>query len=409
MIRRLRWKMVAAMMLVVALVLGVACALFYASTSRDIRRASEEMLVRVISGELARIAGGPGEPLGGEQGPNAGLAYFLIVTDLDGGVLDTAGDEFQFAVDSAELAGQILAQPSDEGKLADYNLRYLRQQTQSGWRIACHDLTFENALKRSTLRTCLLVGGGAMALFFGLSLILSAWATRPVGQAWDRQRQFVADASHELKTPLTVILSNADLLAGPQSAPGQAARWVDNIRAEGGRMRRLIESMLFLARSDAAQAAASPRVRCDWSDTVESGVLTFEPVIFERGLSIQSRVEQGCFVRGCADDLRRLFDILLDNAAKYTLPGGCITVTLRKEGGRWAGLTVSNPAHDIDPAQAKKLFDRFYRLDPARTGPDGYGLGLPIAKSLTRAMKGKIWMRSQQGVVSFFVRLPLDR
>ncbi len=188
----------------------------------------------------------------------------------------------------------------------------------------------------------------------------------------------------------------------------QAARWIENIHVEGTRMRRLVESMLFLARSDAAISTAS-RQRVDWSDAVESSVLTFEPLIFEHGLEIESEIEPECFVKSNPDDLRRLSDILLDNAVKYALPGGKIQVRLERELNRYAVLTVSNPSAEITEYQAQKLFDRFYRLDPARAEQSGYGLGLSIARSMVKMQKGKIWMDYRDGRATFYVKLPVQK
>lgn len=406
MIRRLRWKMVAAMMLVVVCIISVVCAVFYGMNSDNIRRMSQEMLMRAVEDPI-RVAGEA--PKWREPPGNVGLPYFLLVTDPEGNIQETMGDDFSFTVEPEELVELILAAPEEQGELTQYNLCYLRQKTPDGWRIACHGLEFVQQLKWSILATSIFIGGGAILLFFLVSLIFAHWAVRPVEQAWYQQKQFIADASHEMKTPLTVILSNADLLA--QQAAGQEsqnARWVDNIRAEGARMRRLVESMLFLARSDAAITTAR-REKSDWSDAVESGVLTFEPLIFEHGLQIESQIQPGCFVLSHPDDLRRLTDILLDNAVKYTLPGGKIQVCLAREAGRYALLKVSNPSAEISSYQMSKLFDRFYRLDAARAGQSGYGLGLPIARSLAEAAKGKIWMHYQDGVATFYVKLPLEK
>ncbi|MDR3765766.1 MAG: HAMP domain-containing sensor histidine kinase, partial [Butyricicoccus sp.] len=349
------------------------------------------------------------QPVDPESG-KIGLPYLLLVTDEEGNVTEAMGDTVHFTVDPTELTDEILAEPDTEGELPQYNLRYLRQPMPDGWKIACHDLEFEQKLKLSTLGTSILIGSGTIVVFFLLSLIFANWAVRPVEQAWYRQKQFIADASHEMKTPLTVILSNADMLERqtPADNKTQAARWIENIHVEGTRLRRLVESMLFLARSDAAISTA-PRQRMDWSDAVESSVLTFEPLIFEHGLEIESHITPACFVLSNPDDLRRLSDILLDNAVKYALPGGKIEVNLVREPTRYALLTVSNPSAKITEHQAEKLFDRFYRLDPARAEQSGYGLGLSIAKSMVKMQKGKIWMSYQDGHAIFCVKLPIEK
>lgn len=410
MIRQLRWKMIAAIMAMVTLIICGVCVIFYTMNRDNIDRTSHEMLMRAVTEEPVRVAGQDAPTFrDSPDHENVGLPYFLMITDADGNITETRGDSFQFAVQPTELVQAILDAPSDSGDLPQYNLRYLRQQTKDGWRLACHDLGFIQHVCQSLLITSALSGGGALVLFFLLSLLFTHWAIRPVEQAWNRQKQFIADASHEIKTPLTVILSNADMLSqqiADENTP--AARRVDNIRAEGKRMRRLVESMLFLARSDASILTA-PLQKTDWSDALETSALTFEPLVFEHGLTLESDIAPDCFVMSKPDDLRRLADILLDNAVKYALPGGQIRLHLTREAGRFALLTVSNPAVAMTSHQTEKLFDRFYRTDPARSIQNGYGLGLSIARSITQTAKGKIWMTYQDGIATFYVRLPLEK
>lgn len=410
MVKRLKWKMVAAFMLIVTIIVGVACAVFYHTTTAGMHKANVDMLIRAAEKGPVRVAG---REQAEEREPSPGnnaLAYFLIEVDDAGTVKNTEGDAFHFEVEPSELARLALDGARDIGELEEYSLRFVRRRIPDGWKIAFHDLEFEKRFSLSVLVTSLFVGCGALFLFFLLSLALAHWVTGPMEQAWNRQKQFVADASHEMKTPLTVILSNADMLYSHYGAQdAQLQRWTDNIREEGIRMRRLVESMLFLARSDASLAAPELSERVDWSDTVESSVLTFEPLVYEHGFSIESDIQPGCTVQGNPDQLHRLSDILLDNAVKYSLPSGLIRVTLRRETGRAALLTVSNPASEISEQQAGKLFDRFFRLDPARTGQKGYGLGLSIAQSIASAAKGRIWMEYRSGTAYFYVRLPLIR
>ena len=410
MIKQLKWKMVMVVMVIVTIIVGFVCAIFYHTTTQGIRRASVEMLMHAAEGGPMRVAGRGKAPEWEQRPDNNALAYFLIQVDNTGEVLNTEGDAFHFEVEPSALVRAALAGAEDIGELKEYKLRFVRRRIPDGWRIAFNSIGFEQQFSLSVLVTSLLIGCGALFLFFLLSLGLAHWATRPIEQAWTRQKQFIADASHEIKTPLTVILSNADMLCnhyGDQDA--QLGRWLDNIRAEGALIRRLVESMLFLARSDACMSAQEPAQRVDWSDAVESSVLTFEPLIFEHGLSIESEIQPGYIVQGSPDRLRWLADILLDNAVKYTLPGGQIHVTLTAEQGKHALLTVSNPSPEITDDQAGKLFDRFFRLDPARTGQKGYGLGLSIAQSIVVSCKGKIWMTYRLGTAFFYVRLPLIR
>lgn len=250
---------------------------------------------------------------------------------------------------------------------------------------------------------------GALAVLFLLNLAFSRWALRPVQRAWNQQQQFVADASHELKTPLTVILANNAILRehGADTVASQG-QWLESTQVEAERMQGLVADMLDLARGD-AEAGAPVREAVDFSRLVEGELLTFESVAFERGIAWEDEVEAGVTVRGDGRRLSRLVGILLDNACKYTEPGGQVQVALRRE-ERTAALSVRNSGEAIAPEDLAHLFDRFYRADKARThhAPAGYGLGLAIAQDIAQAHKATLTVRSNttEGTV-FTLKLPL--
>ena len=404
MIRKLRWKFVTVIMLIVTTILAVMFCFFYVSTEQNARTESMALLLRV-----ARDPDWQNRPW--EQGDRYQLPTFTLAVDRSGQVWQVWGSVDSEDLEALqEIADQVISGSGETGNLKSMKLWYYRQRLPSGgWLVTCADRTFELKMLDSLRTNMLLVGVATLAVFFVVSLWLSRWMTRPVERAWKQQRQFVADASHELKTPLTVILSNAELLTGRErEMEPQLARWVDNIRVESVQMRRLVEELLTLARSDSGGTKREIS-DVDWSDLVEQGVLTFEPTVFERGLRLESHVHSGSHVRGDEAWLRQVLDILLDNAAKYSLPGGTIMVTLEKEGERSALLRVSNPSDPIPADELDKLFDRFYRQDRARTtGSGGYGLGLSIAKRLVSEMKGRIWAEHRNGVTVMQVRLPAE-
>ena len=224
-------------------------------------------------------------------------------------------------------------------------------------------------------------------------------------RTWQDQQQFISDASHELKTPLTVILSSADLLE--ESASGEQQRYVDNILAESRRMKELVEDMLTLSRTESGRAAA-PFAPLDLSDLVTDAALRFEPVAFEAGHPLEYDIQNGLSLTGDCQQLDQLVDILLDNAVKYAAPGGAIRLTLNAA-GRNAVLAVENPGERIPAEKLSHLFDRFYRVDDARTGAAGFGLGLAIARQITARHKGTITAASDESATRFTVTLPLHR
>ena len=221
-------------------------------------------------------------------------------------------------------------------------------------------------------------------------------------QAWRRQQQFVADASHELKTPLTVILANAELLADPGCTGGE--RLAGNILTVARQMRSLVERLLELARMDAGKGEAQEPV--DLSQLVGDALLPFEPVFFEAGLTLESRVEEGIWVRGSGVQLAQAADILLDNARKYAAPGSAVSLRLERT-GRWCLLRVATAGEPLTRQERQDVFKRFYRADPARAREGGCGLGLSIARSIAAAHRGRIWAESGPAGNVFLIRLPV--
>lgn len=270
-------------------------------------------------------------------------------------------------------------------------------------RIAFTDCSMERATMRSLLLRGGLVTLTVLLVLTGLSYWLAGFAVRPMRRAWQEQKQFVSDASHELKTPLTVILSSTELAGGEQD-PEKTKQYVEGIRAESLRMKALVEDMLTLARTESGAKQTLDAVNL--SDTVLESALAFEPVAFESGRELSYDIQPELTVRGSAVQLRRLADILLDNAMKYAAAGTPVGLLLRRE-GRGALLQVENRGETIPAEKLPHLFDRFYRVDESRTGGEGFGLGLAIAQSIVQTHGGSIGCTSAEGITRFTVTLPL--
>ena len=253
-------------------------------------------------------------------------------------------------------------------------------------------------------------------LLVGLAThVLSRYLVAPIEQAFAQQRRFVADASHELKTPLAVIMANTDiLLAHPERLSDEDLGWLRGTRHEAQRMNGLVADLLDLARTDAAAAGDAAGLAwedLDLSELVERAVLEFDAIAFERGCSLVAHVEPGCAVRGDRVQLERLVKILVENATKYAAVGSEVNVTLAHD-GRACVLAVHNDGEPIPAQDLPHLFERFYRSDKARTRADGsatggYGLGLAIAQGIAEAHGGQVGVSStvQEGT-TFTVRLP---
>ena len=401
MIRKLRLKFVAICMVLMTAVLGIVFASFYISAQWNIERSSLEVLQRVIQQDSYGL-------LPGRNQDQLQLPYFTVELAGDNTAYVTGGTYAN--LDNTEELKQILSLCVQDGRgsgtIDSYNLRYLRRDNGFFQRIAFVDISMEKNTLDDMARSFLQIGGVAVVILLGISALLAWWATRPVETALRQQRQFLSDASHELKTPLTVILSNAELLSGAALEP-RPARWADNIHSEAGQMKALVEEMLTLARADNMPRTAVHTVQ-SLTDIVTDTVLSFEPVAFEAGKTLTSQIADGVEVEGDGDKLRRLAGVLLDNAVKYADEGTTVEVTLEKADRR-ARLTVINRCAPIPPEQLRRLFERFYRADASRGEKSGFGLGLPIAASIVEEHKGTIKAESEALSTRFLVTLPLKK
>lgn len=411
MLKKLRWKITGILTTLVGLVLAAALTVQTVSAVRQYREETERVLRAALTRTQSALEPlrAPAEGFAQDRELYTAIPAFCAVTDLEGRV--ALALSFNAEVDEEDVnraAAEALAAGAAGGTLEGENLRFLVERRGLWLEIAFADLTWEqNAIRRQVL-TAMLVLALALAGAFAVSAALARRLVKPVEESWKRQQQFVADASHELKTPLTVLLADADILLGHGADTVESQRrWVEHIRDEGLRMKELVQDLLFLARGDAA-GDVRPQGRADLSELCGDCVMSFEPVAFEAGLTLDSELAPGVTAPGSGEELRRLCAILLDNACKYCEPGGTVTVTLTAENHR-AALTVHNTGMPISTEAQPHLFERFYRADAARTREKGgSGLGLAIAASIVERHRGKIAVHSSQGEgTAFTVTLPL--
>ena len=395
MIRHLRWKVVATNMLLISLVLLAVFAAVVLISRANYRESVQQQLYQALeSGDY------------GSRQPGAEGIPCFVAEVYASGMARVAGNSYYDLSDQSQLAAivtEALAQEEDTGLLADFHLRYLRKTGYTSTLIAFTDTTLESTTMRSMAAVCSLAGSAALLVLFLCSYLLSGVVTRPVGAAWAQQEQFLSDASHELKTPLTVILSSAELLE--QSALPEQAAYIDNIRAEGRRMKLLVEDMLTLSRAQRS-AGSLPEQTADLSEAAMTAALRFEPVAFEAGKRLEYDIAPELSVRGDGGKLGQALAALLDNAVKYSAGGTDIRLTAEKQ-GRFAVVAVADSGPDIPADKLPHIFDRFYRADEARTDGDSFGLGLPIAKAIIDAHRGTLRCESGGGVTRFIITLPL--
>ena len=400
MIKRLRIKFIGINMTIVTVMLLVIFGTVLHFTSANLEQQSIRMMQSVSENRFL-----PERP--GEGRESVQLPYFVVTVSPWGDVSAAASSHFDLSdkemllkiVEEARNSGE------EQGLLRGYRLRFHKSRNLFGEKIVFVDISSEIATVENLVKVCGMIGIGSFALFFLISFLLARWAVKPVEKAWNQQRQFVADASHELKTPLTVIMTNAELLQAPEYTEGERRQFAGSILSMSRQMRGLVEGLLDLARVDNGTAKMD-FAQLDMSELVEEGLLPFEPVYFERELELHSYLEPGIALRGSATHLKQVLDILLDNGAKYASPGGMVEVSLRKQGNHCL-LAVSNPGPEISREDLKNIFKRFYRVDKARTMNQSYGLGLSIAESIVQEHGGRIWAESGEGINTFFVQLPL--
>ena len=401
MLKKLRLKFILINMTIVTIMLGVIFGLLYYSTSRNLERESIRMMEAVAMNPMQRRP--PNRPPEDVQ-----LPYFSVMIDHDGETAEIGGGFFDMSDDVflTELLEVTLDTQLKSGVLKEYNLRFLTRELPMGQCLVFTDMTSEQSTLRNLVRTFMIIGSAAFLVFLGISILLARWAVKPVDRAWQQQKQFVADASHELKTPLTVIMTDAELLHAPDCPEADREPLSGSILTMSKQMRGLVESLLDLARIDNGSVGKEYSI-VSFSGIVSETVMLFDPVFFEKGLQLQYEIEEGLRVNGISEHLKQLIGILLDNAGKYASPGGEIFAKLCRGTHRHCLLEVSNQGEAISDEDIKNLFKRFYRADKARAMNHSYGLGLAIAQSIAEEHHGRIRCESADGWNRFYVELPM--
>lgn len=410
MLKKLRREFVLITMALTGLVLVIALGSTLVATYTTQMDITRQLLERSLENGYASSSPRMGDP-GFGMGDSDSMA--VITADVsEAGVLLTM-NESGIDIDS-ELLEDVLEKAAistkNHGWDPIYHLSWMRKETTGGFRVAiCDTQTRDTALVKQAILDAGIIAVSMVVLFFVVQ-ILAGRSLKPVQKAWDQQRRFISDASHELKTPLAVILANTQILQKDSNVPEDARRWINSTSDEATHMKGLVEDLLTLARADEAQAgnvaASATMVDVCLTDIVDDMVLEFDAVAYERGCSIEAQLAQDIHVNGDKAQLGRVVKTLLDNATKYAPVGGVVKVELTRDAksNKKAHLQVTNGGDVIAPEDLEHLFDRFYRTDEARTRQErgGFGLGLAIAKSIVDAHGGKIWATSTQSVGTTF-------
>lgn len=376
---------------------------------QEIFRKNTEMLDRYI--ELYSLDHQPGGkekpeegPIGEENSfdmpPDYRLStFYSVALDREGTVLAIdEGGRLYSQKDLIDFSLQLLHGNETQGKIS--HLRYRIAEKENYVLVAFIDVTLIESDMRTLVRNVSIVGSASIVLMLIISFYISDKIIQPLEDNDKRQRQFVSDASHELKTPIAVIDANAELL----SRQIQDNEWLSNIQYENRRMGELVKQLLELSH---AEKKETEKERIDFSRIVNGELLAFESLAFDLGKTMIGDIEEGIFLLGDRIQFTRLVSILLDNAIRHSSEHSDIEVSLVQDNNRVILKTV-NEGKKIEPEAAKHLFDRFSRIDQARNGEDyHYGLGLAIAKAIVDTYEGSIDVSCYDGKIEFCVLLPL--
>jgi two-component system sensor histidine kinase CiaH len=421
MFNRLRNRFLVVNMAIITIIMLIAFASIYTITYRNVHNDITMDLNRVsdffkpadgMMGGEPHADGDGGPPHGGKDKdmmwqPDRTVS-FSLQTDKEWNM--TATDS-RFDMDEAfytDAINKVKASSSDRGQfsLEGNEWAFSVQNTMSGYNIVFLDVTAQQTILTNLIYTFLAVALVMLIVIYFTSRYFANRSIAPVKEAFDKQKRFIADASHELKTPLAVINTNADvLLANRDDTIREQAKWLHHIKSETERMKTLTNDLLYLTEIDDTREKML-YAPFNLSEAVESVILTMEAVIFEKNIELSYEIEPELVMSGNGEQIKQVVMILLDNAIKYAGSQGLIILALKKRATD-IQLAVTNTGEGIAPEHLDRIFDRFYRVDRSRSRKQGgYGLGLAIAKSIVEQHKGKIYAKSVLGkTTTFYVQL----
>ena len=403
-----RRKIVASIMSILTVLWLGTLAVIYISSYHEVNSTNLEMLEEYAAQYLLS------KPINGfeqgrpskNRGPHSDTDQFKLSTfysvaiSYNGEILEVENDEQDVFTDEEleAIARSVLNKSTTSG--VTNNLIYYKLDKGGYTLLSFMDNTIIRESMSTLFRYTLIFGGIAIVGLYFLAVFMARKIVQPLEESYKKQKQFISDAGHELKTPVSVVNANAELL----SREIGDNQWLANIQYENERMGKLVTQLLDLARTE----NVTPQMEyIDLSRLVDGEALPFEGVAFEKGLTLRENITGGLCVYGNTTQLKQLVSIFLDNAIRHGTGGKDVWLSLTKEHG-YAKLSVINVGNEIPEEQRTQLFERFYRVDSARNGEDKhYGLGLAIAKAITEAHHGKIEVHCYNSLVEFRATLPL--
>lgn len=326
--------------------------------------------------------------------------FYTVALSYEGELIEIKNEASTVYKDSElkALAEKIVKSGKTKG--TEKNLSFYKMDKDGYILVTFMDNTIVNESAVTLFRYTLIFGVVALVVFFFLSRFLARKIVEPLEDGYKKQKQFISDAGHELKTPVSVVSANAELL---ERELGDN-QWLKNIQYENERMGILVGQLLDLARAENVKQQFE---EINFSRLVAGEALPFESVAFEKGINLNTNITDDIKVMGNNTQLKQVVSVLLDNAIKHSVGNSDVTLNLIKE-NNYVNLSVVNKGEEIPKEHREKLFERFYRVDDARNSESNhYGLGLAIAKAIVDSHKGKIEVLCYNGLVEFKVKIPV--
>lgn len=409
MIKRLRIKLIAVLTLILSLVLCgilVAVNIFNYNVNMDESYRRLNMITSKAIGQQDRIYNFYGNNNDYYYDNNSSLAdseIYIAYVGLDGYIKSIyAENNTSYTYDQiSAFTRQTLSRSAKQGKIG--NLIYIVTEINYNGFGKAYAVGFMDNSRNIESFNIMIISSviifvAGTVIIFILSLMLSMWLIKPVEEAFNKQKQFISDASHELKTPIAVISANAELLEGDI---GQN-KWLGYIQSESDRMSKLVNSLLTLTRIE-TQADKALMTRFDICNAIMEVTMPFESVAFEKGVMLECDLENQIFINGNESQLKQVVAILTDNAVKHCTEGGTVSVSSEPFKSKCL-IKVTNTGEPIPDEEKQKIFERFYRADQSRNRDNNrYGLGLAIAKQIVTNHHGTITANSTDGTTTFTV------
>ena len=404
MLKKLRWRFILAAMAAFVTVVATLLCLVNLWNYQLVTRQQDNTLERLAEIDFGSAPGSGRPPFDrmGRFSPEVPymLRFFSVHFAPDGSIRQTQ-QQYIASINQSqaeEYAQAVLSGGRQSGYYQGY--RFLVQAGEEDTAVVFLNSERELQSMRSLLLLTLVVALSCIVVVFVLVVLFSRRAILPYVRNLEAQKQFITNASHELKTPLTAISTSADVLAMEHDGD----EWVHNIQVQSGRLSKLITSLVALSRLD-EENPFPVRTEFSLSDALWEISEPFGSLAQAKGKAYTQDIADGLTVTGDRTAIQQMFSILLDNALKYSPDGGSISLTTQRSGKR-AEVTVSNTVDTAQSIDTTRLFDRFYRADESHSGAvSGTGIGLSIVKATVEAHGGKIFARQAAHQLVFHVVL----